>query len=104
MEGDKNKRGRNLPRPCAHVCRDTAKNERIKFHGVSKREKQRNIPRKAWKSKVQIRKQVVLVKRLLCGYSWKECKANSRVHTKPAERRPNKRPNDAQRDEGPVYG
>ena len=36
LEGDKNKRGRNLPRPCAHVCRDTAKNERIKFHGVSK--------------------------------------------------------------------
>lgn len=49
------------PRPCAHVCRDTAQNERIKFQVVSKREKQRNIPQKAWKSKVQIRKQVVLV-------------------------------------------
>ncbi len=33
----------------------------VKLHGVSKREKQRNIPRKTWKSKVQIRKQVVLV-------------------------------------------
>lgn len=27
-----------------------------------------------------------------------------REHTKPAERKPNKRPNDAQRDEGSVYG
>ena len=40
MERGANTGSRSMSGSCAHTSRDTAKNERIKFHGIFERKKQ----------------------------------------------------------------
>ena len=46
-------------------CGEPAKNERIRFYGISEREKQSDALRAVWGFEIQIQEQGVLVQRVL---------------------------------------
>ena len=54
MERSKYTGNRDMNRSCIHVRRDTAKDECVKFHGISKRKEQPNDIWEAGKFQVQI--------------------------------------------------
>ena len=78
MERRRNHRSRGLPRSHTFAGIHTAKDKRIKFHGILKRQEQFNDLRQTRKSKVSIWKSRILVQRV-CRYREKEQKGNSGI-------------------------
>ncbi len=93
-----------MSRPCAYAGGNTAKYERVIFRRLFKRKKHTNDIRETCELKIQIWKQAFLVQRILCRYSRKKCKENSRVYSESATRRFGIRPDDAEGVYRPVYG
>ena len=94
MEEGEYYRGRSMPRPHPHACRNSTEIFRIKFHGIHKRQEQFNDIREVPGAEVQIPQPRVLVQRVLCRYGRKKCKENRRIHKAPARRRQGGRTND----------
>ena len=56
------------------------------------------------KFEMQVRKQTLLGKMILCRYGRKKQKASSRIYKESASRRPNSRPDELERGCRPIYG
>lgn len=77
-------RSRSVQRPYPYAYGNTAKNECIWIHGISQREEQHNDTPKTRKPEVQVREQIVLVQRALCGHGGQKCKKNRGIHKESA--------------------
>ena len=80
MEGNRKPRSRSLSGSCAYAGEHTAEGIGIRFYGIPEGKEQsddlREIPRIA----VQVSEPGILVSRVLCGHSGKECEEDRRVH------------------------
>ena len=74
LEENQDHRSRGVSGPCAHAGGDTAESGSIELYGVPEGEEQPDDLRKISGIVVQVSEQGVLVQRVLCGYSGKECK------------------------------
>ena len=91
-KGDWDHRGRSLPGPHPHACKNTTQIFCIRNHGVSERKKLSYDLWEACEPKIQIWKSSLLVQRILCWYGRKECKPNCGVYKTSAWRRQTGRP------------
>ena len=70
-----------MSRPCTSFGKHSAQTERIKFYGISKRNKVADIPRFG-NMKFVYRNRGILVQGILCRYSGKEYESNKRIYSK----------------------